>query len=262
MQSAGQGTITRLANACSDCRERKVKCSGDAPCTNCQRLRKTCSYLPSRRGKRPRTGSGALRNLNRSQNQEKPPDTARFYVPEHALPLTPSQFSSGTCDDNQSRKAASSLGYPTQSSTQTTDGESENLEAPSASADYPYQPFRGLTDLLSPVELASHRSPSSDAPQNGGNNEEIGGIADGEESVIPLEKINWEHHGPWSWASICSRPGVRWVCQKTNSHEFGQISSEFMKNWTRGLKMNRFQSLTVKCPEPERELAWKYVGGT
>ncbi|EXJ59415.1 uncharacterized protein A1O5_12296 [Cladophialophora psammophila CBS 110553] len=89
----------------------------------------------------------------------------------------------------------------------------------------------------------------------------LGGTADGEEEVIPLQKVNWEHHGPWSWVSVCSRPGVRWVCERTKSDEFSEVASGLTRTWSRRLKMKRYRPLQIKYPDPALALAWKYVEG-
>jgi len=94
---------------------------------------------------------------------------------------------------------------------------------------------------------------------------EIGGtasdVADPGEYMIPLHKVNWEYHGPWSWVSICSPPGVAWVCKRTKSEEFEDIASYFMKTWSKRLKVQRLQPLPTRYPEPDPETAWKYVNG-
>lgn len=47
------------ALACQECRRKHVKCSGDLPqCARCLRHRLRCDYIPSRRGRVPRTKNG------------------------------------------------------------------------------------------------------------------------------------------------------------------------------------------------------------
>ena len=91
--------------------------------------------------------------------------------------------------------------------------------------------------------------------------ETVVNVTDPADYMVPLQKVNWEYHGPWSWVSICSPPGVAWVCERTNSSDFEDIASCFMKTWSQHLKTQRSQSLTIKYPEPDAETAWEYVNG-
>ncbi|ORX96467.1 fungal-specific transcription factor domain-domain-containing protein [Clohesyomyces aquaticus] len=84
-------------------------------------------------------------------------------------------------------------------------------------------------------------------------------VEDEEECVIPLQKVSWEHHGPWSWVSICSLPGLRWVAEKTGNDEFPAVAHELTKTWGKRLKMKRFRTNTSRYPEPEEKDAWTYV---
>ncbi|KAJ4178131.1 hypothetical protein NW755_013407 [Fusarium falciforme] len=43
--SSGSGGIRRIRQACTSCRQRKTKCSGDRPrCMNCRRVNRSCHY--------------------------------------------------------------------------------------------------------------------------------------------------------------------------------------------------------------------------
>lgn len=144
------------------------------------------------------------------------------------------------------------------------------LDAPSVISDNAHQLLvpggnatttgQSLVRSLGPLQKSKGPSaPPAPPAMDGG--ESINNAVDIVEPMIPLHKVNWEYHGPWSWVSVCSPPGVAWVCEKTNSNEFEEIASCFMKTWSKRLKVQRSESLGVKFPEPDPETAWKYVNG-
>ncbi|GKZ40039.1 hypothetical protein AbraIFM66950_002056 [Aspergillus brasiliensis] len=81
---------------------------------------------------------------------------------------------------------------------------------------------------------------------------------DREEATIDLQAVNWEHHGPGSWLSICSTPGVQWVSAKAGTTRFHKIAQELVTGWTRKLTLNS-DIIRERCPEPGIEDAWRYV---
>lgn len=83
-----------------------------------------------------------------------------------------------------------------------------------------------------------------------------------DENLIPPQWVNWEHHGPWSWVSVCSQSGLAWVCRTSGNEDFIEIASELTKTWSRRLKTTRSQSFAARCAEPDEGTAWKYVEGT
>jgi len=203
----------------------------------------------------------------------------QLFGPGSALPPTPSNTSPETCD-GQSHDVQSRQSFLLQPSTPT--GNSERgigVSCPNPAENS----FGALTNpgLLSPVQMlypgsrVANAAPSAHGEMADG----AGGMADSEEGVIPLQKVNWEHHGsaqtdppmlstvltprirPWSWVSVCSRPGLRWVCDRARTDEFVEIANGLTKTWSRRLKMKRFQNLKAKAPELDRALAAKYVAG-
>lgn len=84
---------------------------------------------------------------------------------------------------------------------------------------------------------------------------------DGEESVFPLQHVSWEHHGPWSWISVCSQPGLRWVRERTGTDDFIRIATGLTKNWSRRLKMKNPGAAQREVREPSKTDAWTYVTG-
>lgn len=233
------------------------------PCKNCQRQRRTCWYPVSQRGKRARSQSHQHDREDRAAvGFTGPTKTSHTPMLDVTFPLTPSQTSPGTTDGH-GRDFTSNLGYHTQSSARggggsdsaslgihTSTPESRSHSMPTSS-----------TNPLSPIQIQNPHLPLPYSRPV--SNDKDGGLdgAGDEEDVIPLQKVNWEHHGPWSWVSVCSRPGVRWVCEQTKSDEFVDIANGLTKTWSRRLKMRRFQPLRTKNPEPDPDLAWKYVTG-
>ncbi|KAJ5756857.1 fungal-specific transcription factor domain-containing protein [Penicillium manginii] len=81
---------------------------------------------------------------------------------------------------------------------------------------------------------------------------------DREEATMDLQAINWEHHGPGSWLSICSTPGVEWVSSKTGTTRFYEVAQGLVMGWTKKLTLAS-DKIRERCPEPGVEDAWKYV---
>ncbi|KAE8359557.1 fungal-specific transcription factor domain-containing protein [Aspergillus caelatus] len=81
---------------------------------------------------------------------------------------------------------------------------------------------------------------------------------DREEATMDLQAINWEHHGPGSWLSICSAPGVQWVSAKAGTTRFHEIAQGLVMGWTKKLTLSS-DTIRERCPEPGIENAWKYV---
>ncbi|CAI7580131.1 unnamed protein product [Penicillium pancosmium] len=81
---------------------------------------------------------------------------------------------------------------------------------------------------------------------------------DREGATMELQAINWEHHGPGSWLSICSTPGVQWVSAKTGTTRFYDVALGLVMGWTRKLTLASGTN-RERCPEPGVGNAWKYV---
>ncbi|TVY54622.1 putative transcriptional regulatory protein [Lachnellula cervina] len=77
-------------------------------------------------------------------------------------------------------------------------------------------------------------------------------------SIASPENSDWEYHGPGSFLSICSKPGVDWVGEKTGSSDFIGIARMFSRDVTRLLKLDCKISLD-RTPEPDRETAYRYT---
>ncbi|KIV78617.1 hypothetical protein PV11_06251 [Exophiala sideris] len=63
--------------------------------------------------------------------------------------------------------------------------------------------------------------------------------------------------GPSSWLSICSIPGVNWVCERTGSREFSDSARDHLKVWTKRMKLQG-QMSREKSAEPDGSTARRY----
>ncbi|EXJ68312.1 uncharacterized protein A1O5_08927 [Cladophialophora psammophila CBS 110553] len=77
-------------------------------------------------------------------------------------------------------------------------------------------------------------------------------------SVYSGETTNWEYHGPRSWLSICSKPGVQWVMEKVGNSSFQDAASAFTEDITRRLKID-IDISGERHPDPSPETAWAYT---
>jgi hypothetical protein len=66
--------------------------------------------------------------------------------------------------------------------------------------------------------------------------------------------------GPRSFLSLCSKPAIGWVGEKTGSLRFADVAIAFTKDVTRRLKMEKRVSKDT-VPEPPPEIAWTYTRG-
>ncbi|KIW31163.1 uncharacterized protein PV07_02832 [Cladophialophora immunda] len=77
-------------------------------------------------------------------------------------------------------------------------------------------------------------------------------------SVYSCESSNWEYHGPRSFLSICSKPGIQWVSQKIGTSTFHDAAGTLTRDVTRRLKIEKKLS-KERTPEPPASVAWKYA---
>jgi hypothetical protein len=104
---------------------------------------------------------------------------------------------------------------------------------------------------------------TSSATPYAGLNEEEDGISGksamdkGVSSIAPPQNSHWEYHGPGSFLSICSKPGMDWVANKTGVSDFVEVAKTFNRDISRHLKLGENIS-SERAPEPDRETAWRY----
>ncbi|PVH76694.1 hypothetical protein DL98DRAFT_464707 [Cadophora sp. DSE1049] len=77
-------------------------------------------------------------------------------------------------------------------------------------------------------------------------------------SVTCPENADWEYHGPGSFLSICSKPGIDWVTEKSGSADFVGIAKAFSRDTTRPLKLDG-KINSERASEPDPVTAWRYV---
>ena len=118
--------------------------------------------------------------------------------------------------------------------------------------------YQSPPTTLSTARQDSVRRSSSAAPYiNELKDPEEAAPVDQGESILSPQKINWEYHGPGSWLSICSEPGVRWVCDRTGAMDFTESARDLTQDWTRRLNLRRDLTRT-KAPELDIKTAWLY----
>ena len=114
------------------------------------------------------------------------------------------------------------------------------------------------TTLPTPRQNSARRRSTSATPfTNEPREPEEAAPVDQGESILSPQKINWEYHGPGSWLSICSEPGVQWVCERTGVTDFAESARELTQDWTRRLKLKRDLTRT-EAPEPDIKTIWQY----
>ncbi|MCJ1299227.1 hypothetical protein MMC08_002019 [Hypocenomyce scalaris] len=118
--------------------------------------------------------------------------------------------------------------------------------------------YQSPPPTLSTARPESVRRSLSAAPYSSamGDSVETAPVDQGE-SILSPQKINWEYHGPGSWLSVCSEPGVRWVCERTGVMDFTETARDLTMDWTRRLKLKHNLTQT-KPPELDMETAWQY----
>jgi hypothetical protein len=85
------------------------------------------------------------------------------------------------------------------------------------------------------------------------------GLADPEESEVPFQEGQWEQLVPASWMSVCSQPGVRWVCQRTGSTDFVESATSLAISLKRRPMVVQDSSLPTEGAELDETTAWTYV---
>jgi len=73
--------------------------------------------------------------------------------------------------------------------------------------------------------------------------------------------FTWEYHEPWSWTSICSDTGSKWLWTVTGNRGFAASAKRFAKDLVRRSSYDRYLSTSAASPEPDEATAWRYVTG-
>ncbi|KAJ0418340.1 fungal-specific transcription factor domain-containing protein [Aspergillus carlsbadensis] len=235
---------TRLSQACSYCRKRKVKCDGSNPCGNCLDHRQQCIYPPAQRRGRKNHGR-RIHIVN---------DSITFSPP--ALPPTnlggneTGSFRNLTIPSGSGvgeRAAALSPHLPNRRASCARISDAETIVGP--------VPQLSATPITSPVCAGDPQTilvpqgmqPTPEEPD-----------VDQEDVTMELNNSNWQHHGPSSWLSICSVPGVEWVASRADTAKFGPIAHSLVMDSTKHLTLAQLPT-RERYPEPDFDRAWRYV---
>ncbi|KAH0828549.1 putative fungal specific transcription factor [Fonsecaea pedrosoi] len=77
-------------------------------------------------------------------------------------------------------------------------------------------------------------------------------------SIYSAESSYYEYHGPRSFLSICSKPGIQWVTDRCGCSGFQESAITFTREIMRPLKMEKRMS-PVRAPEPSANDACVYA---
>lgn len=82
-------------------------------------------------------------------------------------------------------------------------------------------------------------------------------VEDSAHSIAPPQYAHWEYHGPGSYLSVCSKPGVEWVAKQYGKSDFSHVSQTMGREISDKLRLNRFFG-SGRVPPPDEETAWCY----
>ncbi|KAJ2905583.1 hypothetical protein MKZ38_004877 [Zalerion maritima] len=277
--------------ACNYCRAKKIRCNGADPCANCVDHDQSCTWTAKRRS-RPKIRENEVNMvIERLAAVEA---MVQASAPSQRSPVTavsaPSPGCSPTIAQAQSDGGASRMqSCPASNSSPTEVAPAYSFDSPVASVvsgkrqDW-FSPAASLRPPRQVQEMAvlphsqptfppafSHRSSfdhgssTSDSAPPASYCTSIPGDAGGSPderrergSICSSATSHWEYHGPRSYLSICSKPGIQWVSERTGSSNFHDVATSFTTDTTRWLKVGKKLSKEIK-PEPDPETAWKYT---
>lgn len=230
---------------------------GKAPCSNCLRQSRPCAYPLSRRGKRSKPSK---QQHSRDEASTRMSDLRM--VPYQPLRNGQTVNAFATAGESQEPVGSftsvpiASQGFST-SPTMTCSitnpglGDSQGLDSGALTDSYlrSVPPTTGSSLLRTSdfTAQAESEAPSEQQDQN--------------EEPVNSPGQYWEHHGPWSWLSVCSQPGIRWVCDRTHSEDFVEVANDLTKALSRRLRLKLDQVRSRCSDEPNEDLAWRYVNG-
>ncbi|KAL1907856.1 hypothetical protein Sste5344_006279 [Sporothrix stenoceras] len=146
------GSIRRIRQACTNCRHRKIKCSGEKPrCVNCRKVDRVCQYAPysatSGANASSPSSSAATRNdisevLSLTKNGSINPELLnRIKTIEAQLAQLTSQGAApSTTDDNQAREPAQPMSTLYKSPSDDADGNNRSESSDSPGSARSFQP--------------------------------------------------------------------------------------------------------------------------
>lgn len=270
---------TERSNVCD---KRKIHCNADnkgvdgIPCKDCRKRTKECIIPPSRRKKRISTPQRPTPIEDRLARMEALLQSAVTLSPHtlttlpvvqsdkpDAEPLSVIATTATPSDAISDTIASSREGFYT-----TNQPRRQEKHISSSANSLPKETYRNTSqtfalDHSNPFsDGLSHASQSPEQPRNTSTSyHENSNSLDNEEGVIQLQSVNWEHHGPSSWVSICSPPGLRWVCERIGTNDFIDSAKLLVHTWSSRLTINTHPIPAQRQPEPDPETAWAYTSG-
>ncbi len=262
----------RAITACCNCRQRKVRCkttplilfalftvsigSGGNPCSDCTRLHKECIYPASQR-----------RRKRKIQDHYHNPPRKTAGGTDNGI-----NFSIGGRNETQGSTQVPQIGPSVAFTSLYASIEAEDTqEVPNShDASVSIQPRGNLRNAIPQAEDYSSMHPiSSRAPLARDSPESTGGSDSGvflrpteqEDINHALGEFSWEHHDPWSWTSVCSDAGSKWVCSVTRSQDFIPISKRFVNDINRRSPKEESLLFNSVSPGVDKETVLQYVTG-
>ncbi|KAH8691680.1 fungal-specific transcription factor domain-containing protein [Talaromyces proteolyticus] len=211
---------TRRAQACNQCRAKKIRCNGNFPCANCLDRAVDCVVTTRRR---PRTAG--------RPNRESTDLTRRIDQIENLL------HASAEKDSTTPAAVQPNSDPPKYLSEQSVISKSPTFI-------YHHPDGQAIEPLV-----VSNSSPAVLDGQD---------IEDESSSVYAAEALNLEYYGPRSLLSIFSKPAVTWIMSRVKTPGFNIIALRFVTDVSRTLKINDTLS-SSRAPEPPPEIAWQYT---
>ncbi|KAM3154891.1 hypothetical protein ABEW05_004608 [Botrytis cinerea] len=112
------------------------------------------------------------------------------------------------------------------------------------------QMFAPTSSMAQPQILGHHTSPQT--VQNFSPHVEHVECAD-----LLGSEVGWEYHGPTSYLSICSIPGITWVSEASGEPSFFETAKTLVLNVDSRLKMRR-NPRHETIDEPDKDVAWEW----
>lgn len=140
------GVIKRIRQACSNCRKRKTKCSGEKPqCVNCRRIKRSCCYEPYS----ATTTSAALATLQGAQLSGSEPGSHNAELLQRIKTIERQLARLSEGRKQVPRSSIDDVSSPEDCShhTNTSDGKAEAMARQRRTSHFLYQPWASHTAL-------------------------------------------------------------------------------------------------------------------
>ncbi|KIV98021.1 hypothetical protein PV10_01714 [Exophiala mesophila] len=264
---ANPRAVPNSPRACSYCRIRKVKCDGSVRCSNCVTHEKECYYPPSQRGKHNKTRLRSNLEDRLSRMEALINTTALERSSKTSVQVTDTNQSPGTSKIHQQTPNLTSMSPPrfTPQNLMTFDPstveESVTVDAQPAPVLETSWEMEPVAPILTPTTWTAAPGTISSAfsvDEHNLGETEHSDDAHQEDCSFPSQTRIWEHHGPGSWLSLCSEPGVAWVRERTGGADFGSTAAKLTPAWNRRWKFGGLANRS-RSEEPTAEIAWKYT---